>query len=174
MNVTPVVALWLRQLLQCAPMNIDELLSPTPPGPDVPAGWHGYLGLSGYTRNLGAVYLCRRDDGSLGLGLRVGEAHLNFSRICHGGMLATLADMALGLNISHARGVRAAQSTVNLNLDYLSPAREGEWLEAKVQVNRQGQRLAFASSNLFVGERQVLRGSGVFALRAPKPNVPIT
>jgi acyl-coenzyme A thioesterase PaaI-like protein len=52
--------------------------------------------------------------------------------------------------------------TVNLNVDYLGPVREGEWLEAHVDVLKTGGTFINASCLLKVGERLVLRANGVF------------
>jgi len=53
--------------------------------------------------------------------------------------------------------------TVNLSLDYLAAARVGEWLEAHVTPRRLGKQLAFGDCVLRVGEREVLRATGIFA-----------
>lgn len=42
-------------------------------------------------------------------------------------------------------------------------AHPGDWVEAHVDVQRIGSRLAFANCYLMVGERRILRASGVFA-----------
>jgi len=52
--------------------------------------------------------------------------------------------------------------TVNLNVDYLGPVREGDWLEAHVQVLKSGGTFINANCLLKVGERLVLRANGVF------------
>ncbi|MBA2674814.1 MAG: hypothetical protein H0U68_14180 [Ramlibacter sp.] len=53
--------------------------------------------------------------------------------------------------------------TVSLTADFLSGAREGEWLEAHVTITRKGRRLVYASYDLTAGGRHVLRSSAVFA-----------
>jgi uncharacterized protein (TIGR00369 family) len=141
-----------------------------PPAPDaddargVPAGFEP-LSIGGpYFRALGPAYLRRTADGGAIVALRVDPRHLNVQGMAHGGMLATLADGALGINLGLARGRRGAQVTVSLTADYLSGVRSGEWLEAHVVVTRMGKRLAYASCDLKVGARHVLRSSAVFAL----------
>jgi acyl-coenzyme A thioesterase PaaI-like protein len=60
-----------------------------------------------------------------------------------------------------------------MTADFLSSAREGDWLEAHVVITRVGQRLAYASCDLKVGERHVLRSSAVFAfVERPLPQTP--
>jgi uncharacterized protein (TIGR00369 family) len=133
------------------------------PADDVPTGFRPLVAGGPYFRQIGPTYVRIDDAGLFVLGLRVTPEHTNMQGVTHGGMLATVADAALGIAIARDRGIRAAQVTVSLALDYLSGARPGDWLEARVQVIRRGQRLAFAECNLFVGDKRILRGSGVFA-----------
>lgn len=139
----------------------------------VPAGFAPLEFGGPYFRALGAIHGRRDADGTLVLALRIAEAHLNIQGFAHGGMLTTLADGALGLNIAIARGRRGGQVTVSLTADFLSSARLGDWLEAKVTISRMGQRLAYASCDLRVGSRHVLRSSAVFAfVERPLPSAP--
>lgn len=130
----------------------------------VPAGFEPLAAGGPYFRALGPIHM-RPYAGRPGavIALRVAESHLNVQGFTHGGMLATLADGALGINIALARGRGGGQVTVSLSVDYLASARVGDWLEAHVTVTRMGRRLAYASCDLRVGERQVLRSSAVFA-----------
>jgi len=131
---------------------------------DVPAGFVPLHVGGAYFQQLGPVYSRRVDDGhGVVIALRVSERHLNIQGITHGGMLATLADGALGINIAMARERRSAQVTVSLTADFLSGGRLGDWLEAHTTITRMGQRMAYASCDLRVGTRHVLRSSGVFA-----------
>jgi len=119
----------------------------------------------------GPVYT--KDEGSSTIvAVRVGDKHLNTLGIAHGGMLVTLADSALGINLSRALDVPRPMVTVNLSTDFLQPARRGDWLEAHVQVQRVGVHLAFASCHLKVGDRLILRASGVFAIIGPEVPLP--
>lgn len=131
----------------------------------VPDGFAPYpYAATSYFQTLGEVCVRELPDGLCVLGLRLTDAHCNRLGIPHGGMLATLADGALGINLHRARGPDArAMVTVNLSLDYLQAARVGEWLEAHVVPRRLGRQLAFGDCVLRVGERQVLRATGVFA-----------
>jgi uncharacterized protein (TIGR00369 family) len=128
---------------------------------------------TGYFSQLGPVYMRPREDGTAVLGLRVATRHLNTQGVAHGGMLTTLADSALGINVSLARGRRAAQVTVSLTADFLSAAREGQWLEAHVTITRQGQRLFYANCDLMAAGRHVLRSSAVFAAVDRPPREPV-
>lgn len=111
----------------------------------------------------GPVYVKSTDSTRI-VGLRVEQKHLNTRGIAHGGMLVALADCALGISLSYFDDPPRPMVTVNLSTDFLLPGHRGDWIEAHVQVQRVGARLAFASCNLMVGKRCILRASGVFAV----------
>lgn len=134
-----------------------------PDEPGIPEGFQRLQLPSPYMNLVGPFYVRRREAEPAVVAIRVARQHLNIQGVVHGGMLATLADSALGMNISLARGRRGGQVTVSMTADFLSGVREGDWLEAHVQITRVGQRLAYASCDLKVGERHVLRSSAVFA-----------
>jgi len=52
---------------------------------------------------------------------------------------------------------------VNLTADFADVARDGAWVEARVDVQKLGKRFAFATCYLWVGDKRILRASGVFA-----------
>ncbi len=110
----------------------------------------------------------RRDGDRLAIGLRVEEKHTNSRGICHGGVLATLADLALGYAMIGKAEGRTGFVTVNLSIDYAGSAKLGEWIESDIEVQKIGSQIAFCSGYLVVGERRVVRASGVFALSGKK------
>ena len=101
------------------------------------------------------------------IGLRLEEKHLNTRGIAHGGMLVTLADTALGIALATSRTPPQPMVTVNLSTDFADAARAGDWIEAHVDIQKVGTRLAFANCYLVVGSKRILRASGVFALVPP-------
>lgn len=132
----------------------------------VPEGFEKLNRGGPYFIALGPVYEKKTGEHDAIFGVRISPGHLNAGGIAHGGMLATLADSILGIAILRAnRDKRIA--TVNLTTDFLEAAREGDWVEAHVEILRSGGRLAFADCVLQVGERRILRASGVFAM-SPK------
>jgi uncharacterized protein (TIGR00369 family) len=98
------------------------------------------------------------------LAMRVTPDHLNSIRIAHGGLLATLADTALGVVLKRQLELPSPPATVSLTLDYLGGVREGDWAEAEVEVHKVGRRITNASCIVRVDGRAVVRASGVFMI----------
>ncbi|HXD40937.1 MAG TPA: PaaI family thioesterase [Ramlibacter sp.] len=132
--------------------------------PGIPEGFRRLEAGGPYVRMMGPVYSRPVGDGTAIIALRVGQRHMNIQGVAHGGMLTTLADTALGINLSLVRGQRGGKVTASFTADFLSSARDGDWLEAHVTVTRVGKRLAYANCDLKVGDRHVLRSSAVFAM----------
>jgi uncharacterized protein (TIGR00369 family) len=116
-----------------------------------------------FMAGLGPLY-CRRSDGKIVIALRIDARHTNMRGIAHGGMLATLADGALGIGLTLASDDRISFVTVNLSTDFVAAAHPGDWVEAHIDIQRIGRRMAFASCYLQVGDERILRASGVFAV----------
>lgn len=131
---------------------------------DIPAGFKPLPSASPFNELVGPLHE-KRGEGSVSLGLRVERKHSNSRGICHGGVLATLADLALGYClVAKMGGARGGFVTAHLDLDYAGAAAIGDWIHSQVEVQRVGTRLAFANGYLCVGENRILRMSGIFAL----------
>jgi len=132
----------------------------------VPEGFRPIQRGGPFLTALGPLYVNTSGETPV-IGLRVEEKHLNTRGIAHGGMLVTLADSALGIALARSRMPPEPMVTVNLSTDFADAARAGDWIEAHVDIQKVGARLAFANCYLIVGTRRILRASGVFALVPP-------
>jgi uncharacterized protein (TIGR00369 family) len=132
--------------------------------PAQPKGFKALTGLSPFNAMVGPLYSRSRRGEELSIGLRIERKHLNSRGICHGGVLATLADLALGYAM-HAKAKGAGGFvTAHLAVDYAGAARAGDWIESRVEIQRIGSRLAFANCYLLSGEgRAIVRASAIFA-----------
>lgn len=101
------------------------------------------------------------------LAIRLTEAHLNKVRLAHGGLLMTLADNAFGDAIKAYHEEPVSFVTVSFSSEFLSAARAGDWVEARVTINRAGRRLIFAQCALSVGTKQIFHAAAVFAIIEP-------
>jgi len=135
--------------------------------PRIPEGWHRIERLSPFNALVGPLYE-RRDGEAVSIGLAIEAKHTNSRGICHGGVLATLADLALGYAMLAKSGESGGQRqgsfvTAHLAVDYAGAARAGDWIESKVEIQRVGARLAFANCYLVVDEKPIVRASAIFA-----------
>lgn len=128
----------------------------------VPDGFVPYKEPSPFLDRVGPLY--ERDGDAVGfvLGLLVLEYHCNRRGFAHGGILVTLADMALGKTGERRSDPPASLLTASLTFDFVGVARHGEWVEARCDFHRVGRTLAFANCYLTSGTRVVGRASGAF------------
>ncbi len=132
-----------------------------------PKGFSRIPRLSPFNELVGPLYERRRAGAELSIGLRIEKKHTNSRGICHGGVMATLADLSLGYAMHEKAGGKTAYVTAQLSIDYAGAARIGDWVDSLVEVQRLGARLAFANCYLVVEERRIVRASAIFA-RADK------
>ena len=130
---------------------------------EAPAGFKPLFRTSPAIELIGPVWM-KGEGADLVLGLRAEEKHCNMRGTVHGGIIATLADIALGYTLAFSSKPPLGAVTVNLSLDFAGTARKGDWLEARVDVQKKGSRLAFANCYISVGESRIVRASAVFAV----------
>jgi len=122
-------------------------------------------------------FYARREGREISLGLRIEPRHLNSRGTCHGGLLATLADVALGYACVAAgeEGQSRNFVTIDLSIEYLASTQAGDWLYSEAQVLNANTRTAAAAGHLLVDGRPVARISANFRMartRAPLPAGP--
>lgn len=101
------------------------------------------------------------------LGLRVEPHHANRGGRVHGGVLMTLADVALSRAVRAQLPPGATMWTADLQIAFLQGAGEGEWVEARPTVDRLGRSLVHASCVIRAGERELAKALATFAVRVP-------
>ena len=134
---------------------------------DIPSGFEPAGFTPGFLDHGGPYYLGPAVDGVRVMGLRIMPHHINYQDAAHGGVISTFADVALSHAVYDAERPRLAPSTVTLTVNYLAAAQLGDWLEARVRIDRLGGRTAYTSGGIWRGEEQVATMSGVFAFRRP-------
>ena len=128
---------------------------------DIPPEFRPLFRSSPVLELIGPLY-CRGEGDDLVIGLRVEAKHCNARGTAHGGILATLADVALGYTMAFSSTPPASLITANLTVDFAGTAKIGDWLEAHVDVQKRGSRLSFANCYLTVNEQRIVRASAVF------------
>ena len=142
---------------------------------DIPEGYElvqrtqgpGFAGLAG-------PFYAKREGRALSLGLRIEQRHLNSRGTCHGGLLATLADIALGYSCVAASEDGQSKNfvTIDLSIEYMASTRAGDWLYSEVKVLNTDSRTAAAAGHLLVEGGPVARISANFRMarsREPRP-----
>ncbi len=101
------------------------------------------------------------------MALQVAEQHTNYIDIAHGGVVATLADVALSLQPYRSEKPPPRVTTMSLTTNFLDAARLGDWLVAECVIDRMGKSSAYVHGEIRVGERVIATMSGVFRIGRP-------
>jgi uncharacterized protein (TIGR00369 family) len=129
----------------------------------VPDGFEPYEEQGPFLEHIGPVYV-RWEDRSPVLGLRAEDRHNNHRGTIQGGLLSTFADFALGRAIEADAEDDKDRATVSLTVDFLKPAKAGDWIESRSRVERVGGTLAFADCSLTVEGREIVRARAVWVV----------
>ncbi|WP_439816441.1 PaaI family thioesterase [Zavarzinia sp. CC-PAN008] len=128
-----------------------------------PQGFTVFRRISHYMQLIGPAYEAGA-GADYRIGLYIDERHTNRRGETHGAVMAALADTHLGRLLIQATNPDATFATIHLGLDYLAPAKVGQWLEARGQVDRMGRSVAYSSGFLYADGKAVLRATGVFRI----------
>ena len=124
-----------------------------------------------FTDHVGPVYRTRTIPSAeepFRIGFQVLAYHCNPSGVCHGGMIASLLDIALGRGSVVTLDRPGSTPTISMSMDFLAPARVGEWLESRSKLLHHTHRMSFMQCVLVGPNGPVARGSGVFKIAKPK------
>jgi len=99
------------------------------------------------------------------IGLRILPHHINYQNVAHGGVLTTLADVALSHAVYNALRPHPNVATISLNTNFLRAVKLDDWLECDVTLERLGGRTAYTSGRIRRGQEVVATMSGVFSLQ---------
>ena len=129
--------------------------------PRPPPGFVSHTRRSPLTAPWEPIY-ARQTDEALILGLILGEAHTNSRGLAHGGLIAALADNAMGLSCVLRIGSPVSLVTVNLSVDYFGRARLGQWLAFETRFCRIGRSLCVADLLATADGEPVARSNATF------------
>jgi uncharacterized protein (TIGR00369 family) len=130
--------------------------------PNPPPGFEPLFRTSPFLETIGLLFY-RKEDSSFVVGLRVLPKHANARGDAHGGLMMTLLDIALGYRAALSENPPANLTTASLTADFAGGAKVGDWIEAHVDVQKVGGRLALANAFITVNGERIVRGSAVFA-----------
>jgi uncharacterized protein (TIGR00369 family) len=122
----------------------------------------------GETNNKGflAVMAVRNqtaEDGQARLELDATAEHLNKAGTVHGGVLATLVDMAMGQALRSRTGENDVPATSQLTVTYLRPGKPGK-LVVSAEVRKQGENLSVCEADVEQDDRPLVHAIATFAV----------
>ena len=105
----------------------------------------------------------RRSERRVEIGLWLREPHCNSRGFLHGGVIAALADNAMGLSCRKVLGAGpGGLVTVSLAVDYVSTAKIGQWLQIEPRVLRTGRSMSFADALVTADGAIIARANASF------------
>ena len=139
---------------------------PIPGLPDPAEGWQPAPFKSGFMGLIGPYFVREGDNNAYEMGFVAGPQHLNGGGSVHGGCLLTLADTALFM---FARPLLTDiwVVTVQLESQFISPGREGEFIYATGEVTQNTQSMIFARGQVKSKDRVILSFSGILKKKKP-------
>ena len=118
---------------------------------EIPIGFEPYPEMSPFLERLDPLYFKQGTSGHV-IDLRILEHNCNNNNSAQGGLLATLADIALGKMSCWNETAPIPGVTTSLSRNDLGTARLGSWIEAAANFHRIGRDLAFAIYYISYGE----------------------
>ena len=106
------------------------------------------------------------------LQLELEKHHFNLYGIPHGGVHATLLDIAMGTAASFPdeSGREVDSVTLNLSVDYIAPP-TSKVLIAKGEVTKKGKSIAYCTAEIFDEDKKLIAsGRSIFKLYDRKKN----
>ncbi len=102
-------------------------------------------------------------DGRARVELTATEEHVNRAGTVHGGVLATLVDMAMGQALRSRTGEDEVPATTQLTVTYLRPGKPGP-LTANGEVRKQGDNLSVCEAEVEQDGRTLVHAVATFAV----------
>lgn len=113
-----------------------------------------------FLSTIGEVVM-RHRNGLLEIGLRTDARHRNRSGIVHGGVVMTLIDRAIGMS-ARAAGDDRRMATASLTVNFLRPARLGQFLHVTCNLSKNGRKAAFGEATLQADGVVLATATGIF------------
>jgi uncharacterized protein (TIGR00369 family) len=129
--------------------------------PETPEGFAPHFRKSPLTDPWEPLY-SKRTDKAVIIGLRLAKPHTNARGLIHGGLIAALADNAMGLSCSQQLGGTASLVTIGLAVDFIGSATTGQWLTIESEVMRTGSTICFAQGLVKADDAIIARANATF------------
>ncbi len=137
--------------------------------PHIPDGFEPHLRKSPFTDPWEPLF-SKRTATAVILGLRLAKPHTNSRGLIHGGLIASLADNAMGYSCGQVMGGVTSEGTrrnsslvtISLAVDFIGSANIGQWLAVESEVIRTGSTICFAQSLIKADDAVIARANATF------------
>jgi uncharacterized protein (TIGR00369 family) len=128
---------------------------------NIPEGFAPHFRKSPFTDPWEPLY-SRRTDKAVVIGLRLAKPHTNGRGLIHGGLIASLADNAMGYSCAQQMGNASSLVTISLAVDFVGAAKVGQWLAVESDVIKTGSTICFAQSFIKADDAVIARANATF------------
>ena len=128
---------------------------------DIPEGFQPHFRKSPFTDPWEPLY-SKKTETAVIIGLRLAKPHTNSRGLIHGGLIASLADNAMGYSCALVMGWTSSLVTISLAVDYVGSAEIGQWLAVESDVIKTGSTICFAQSLIQADDIVIARANGTF------------
>ncbi len=128
---------------------------------NIPEGFEPHFRKSPFTDPWEPLY-SKRTDKAVFMGLRLAKPHTNARGLIHGGLIASLADNAMGYSCALRMDNAFSLVTISLAVDFTGSAQLGQWLAVEPEVIRTGSTICFAQSFIKADDAVIARANGTF------------
>lgn len=136
-------------------MSRDKTQNPFP----IPDGYESIFE-SGFNGYLGPIYMKEQAHNNRHFILPVRQELLNAGGVVHGGVLMSLADVALGVTV--VRGTGRPAATISLDCNFVAAGKLGEVLEAEAEITRATRDVVFVKGRVYTETRTLLTAQGIW------------
>jgi uncharacterized protein (TIGR00369 family) len=127
----------------------------------IPDGFEPHFRKSPLTDPWEPLY-AKRTDHAVIVGLRLAKPHTNARGLVHGGLIAALADNAMGYSCAQATGWTTTFVTISLAVDFVGTAAIGQWCAVESDVIKTGSTICFAQCLVKADDAVIARANGTF------------
>ena len=127
----------------------------------IPAGFEPHFRKSPFTDPWEPLY-SKRTEKAVQLGLRLATPHTNARGLIHGGLIASLADNAMGYSCAQAMAWSVSLVTISLAVDYVGSADIGQWLAVECEVIKTGSTICFVQCAIKADDEIIARANATF------------
>ena len=128
---------------------------------DIPEGFGPHFRQSPLTDPWEPLY-SKRTDKAVIIGLRLAKPHTNGRGLIHGGLIAALADNAMGYSCAQQMGWVSSLVTIGLAVDFVGSAKVGQWLSVEPDVVKTGSTICFAQCLVKADDVIIARANATF------------